>query len=800
MERRTFFSMAIAGVSLALGATRGEAQRAYPERSSITTGGSTGPRPLRDRFADVFTVLDYGAKADGVTDDTDAINAALAACYNAGGGLVFVPHGKYLIRGKIVQGANTTLCCDSGTVLVRGAAGGFWANWLGYKTDYTGKNNLEAPSGYAGHGNIAVIGGVWDMKGYEFGGSANGFTIGYADGVLFRDIVIKNGVGAHAVDMCASRHVLIDNCRFLGCCKPSAPHKECIQLDHCAMNSTFFGARDGTPCYDVVIRNCYCGPNPDRRSDGSWPVFVGSHGAHEKGQTRDILVEGCVCDFSANSTQTAMVHAYAWKNVTVKSCTVHGTKVLQCTSVSPSNANMASYRGNENILVEGCTCDHPLAVYSSLPADYTAASNAGRNKNITVSGCTLDGMVEIQGFDGVKIANCTIKNARAQSLFLVACANMTVTGNIIEAGAVQIQSNPDAAALLAHWNYGHLSVVGNTFLNSIIFLRFPLRSVVVADNAAPASTKSFLQCNSVSDTSIAVSGNVYSQDPEAGKAYFIVSNSYSDNFLLSGNKIDLSKNGAIAAANTTRAARDIKLTPVLFKNELNYGGEAPIQFDTFSGVKIAWKQGGRLTFGSYKEDITSKNKNFTEQYACDTGGFFPAADNVRKLGTNRYRWSTVYAGSGIINTSDEREKTQIGPVEDAVMRAWGRVDFQQFKFRDAVASKGADGARIHTGIVAQRVKEAFEAEGLDASGFALFCYDEWQDEYETRTVIDADARYDHEGNEISPAISHKEQVLVRSAGSRYGIRYDEALALECAYQRWKLSQLEAQIRELTGKG
>lgn len=135
----------------------------------------------------------------------------------------------------------------------------------------------------------------------------------------------------------------------------------------------------------------------------------------------------------------------------------------------------------------------------------------------------------------------------------------------------------------------------------------------------------------------------------------------------------------------------------------------------------------------------------------------PSTDNTRDLGSGAFRWRTVYAGTGTINTSDEREKQQIKPIDDAVLRAWSRVEYVQFKFNDAVELKG-DGARWHTGLIAQKVKEAFEAEGLDAFEYGLLCYDEWKDDPVQGFV----------------------------AGDRYGIRYEEALALECAYLRAKL--------------
>lgn len=66
--------------------------------------GSTTARSLADRFSDVINVKDFGAKGDGVTDDTAAIQVAVNK-----GGTVFLPAGVYIVKGIIVSD-NTTLC------------------------------------------------------------------------------------------------------------------------------------------------------------------------------------------------------------------------------------------------------------------------------------------------------------------------------------------------------------------------------------------------------------------------------------------------------------------------------------------------------------------------------------------------------------------------------------------------------------------------------------------------------------------------------------------------------------------
>ena len=64
-----------------------------------------------------FSVLDYGAKGDGTTLDTSAINQAIAACGEAGGGQVLLPPGRYL-TGTLHLTNHLTLFLAAGATLV----------------------------------------------------------------------------------------------------------------------------------------------------------------------------------------------------------------------------------------------------------------------------------------------------------------------------------------------------------------------------------------------------------------------------------------------------------------------------------------------------------------------------------------------------------------------------------------------------------------------------------------------------------------------------------------------------------
>jgi len=155
----------------------------------------------------------------------------------------------------------------------------------------------------------------------------------------------------------------------------------------------------------------------------------------------------------------------------------------------------------------------------------------------------------------------------------------------------------------------------------------------------------------------------------------------------------------------------------------------------------------------------------------------PTSTNKVCLGYSGRLWKQLYAGTATINTSDERKKSDIAPVDDVVLDAWGSVNFVQYRFNDAISEKGS-GARLHNGLIAQDIDRAFKDNNLDASKYGLFCYDEWEEEPE---------RIGDDGEVIQEA---------QPAGNQYALRYEEALCMEAAYQRRRADRAEARLAAL----
>ncbi|MEL4871317.1 tail fiber domain-containing protein [Pantoea agglomerans] len=221
----------------------------------------------------------------------------------------------------------------------------------------------------------------------------------------------------------------------------------------------------------------------------------------------------------------------------------------------------------------------------------------------------------------------------------------------------------------------------------------------------------------------------------------------------------------------------------------------PGNFQLISGRNTTGSQKD-LVFDNSGDSAYFRRSNSVKLIEWTTNYFAPGTANAIQCGTTTRLWSGGFTQTAFTVTSDERHKIGITPftVEgndrkiempddgfdeiEALLDAWGEVDYAMYQFKDMAEEKGVDKARWHFGVVAQRVFEALTRHGLQWDKYAFICYDEWGAR---------DNQYDDNGNLMEPA---------REAGSKYGIRYEEALVLEASYIRRKLRQLEKLTRSL----
>lgn len=208
---------------------------------------------------------------------------------------------------------------------------------------------------------------------------------------------------------------------------------------------------------------------------------------------------------------------------------------------------------------------------------------------------------------------------------------------------------------------------------------------------------------------------------------------------------------------------------VYYSDRLSNGGVLIYKIDalgrTYSpygtALSPAYSFNGDEDTGMYR--ISNNAIAFTTggvvRWLIDSAGhFWPASDNSYSVGTPSNRCSVIYAATGTINTSDEREKTflQIDQSEkEAALEI--KANLRKFKFNSSIEEKG-ENARIHFGASAQQVGDIMKSHGLDPNKYGFYCYDEWN---ELPEIKDANGDITQE---------------YRPAGNRYGLRYEELLA------------------------
>ncbi len=181
---------------------------------------------------------------------------------------------------------------------------------------------------------------------------------------------------------------------------------------------------------------------------------------------------------------------------------------------------------------------------------------------------------------------------------------------------------------------------------------------------------------------------------------------------------------------------------------------------------------------------------------CTSAGV--GTNGVTDLGGNSNRFEDVYA-SGTIYDSDRNLKQDIEELSEAELRVATACKglIRKYRWIKRVEEKGED-ARIHVGIIAQELRDAFTAEGLDAGRYGMFISNTWWETNEEVAAVEAvDAVYetqtDEEGNEtqvlISEAVEAQEAYIDRiiydtaeeapegaTEVTQLGVRYTQLLA------------------------
>ena len=183
-------------------------------------------------------VKHMGAKGDGATDDTTALQNALNLQ-----GTIFIPNGTYLVTTPLAVLSNTHIIMEDGAILKRNANVRFCIFYSYYTAQTTA---------YNGQHDITIEGGTLDLgTGYSYGGCGLGFQ--HCQNILIKNVTFKHtNKTYHCIDCGGSKNVRIENCIFTDHLTDGTI-AEMLQIDRTAYGSFPIPASypaEGSACYD----------------------------------------------------------------------------------------------------------------------------------------------------------------------------------------------------------------------------------------------------------------------------------------------------------------------------------------------------------------------------------------------------------------------------------------------------------------------------------------------------------------------------------------------------------------------
>ncbi len=192
------------------------------------------------------------------------------------------------------------------------------------------------------------------------------------------------------------------------------------------------------------------------------------------------------------------------------------------------------------------------------------------------------------------------------------------------------------------------------------------------------------------------------------------------------------KDTIYAKGNQSSAYVDLKL-----ENENASGNGARFRavkgdFTATLQVQPAYKRTSMVIEDNSGSSLESVGVYVTNETGLSQGSFIPLGSMLSgtnsniNLGGANLQWDNGYISGGAWTGSDRNLKQDIEELSEAERRVATSLKslMKKFRLKDAVVKKGDD-ARIHIGVIAQDVKAAFEAEGLDAYRYAILGEDTW---------------------------------------------------------------------------
>lgn len=693
---------------------------------SVLATGSTTARTLANRFADVVNIKDFGAVGDGVTNDTAAINSAIATLTDYK--TLFFPSGKYKVTaGGISPFANLHHICVAGegrsSVIYNDETGGPNGFFV-FQTscDFVTIRDFDivgsATSRYYGVGirlysSDSIISNVRITKTSDLG------------------ILISNEQGGY------TRRVIVDNCHAYEV-RGDGFHvghvTDCV-ISNC---STFSSWDDGIGIGDDNASGNY----PDRIQVSNFtsiqagnPASGGTNGVGIRifdGASNVNIIGGIIKE----SAQSGFYTGRFWttdtynKNILVEGLQVYSclqvvgnignidvkwadnVSLVNCWSESPAQAfsSCFAFSDCQNLTVKSCTAKNPTVRGFMTNDGYTIdVANTWSNwefSSNTVIGTPTDAPYYIVAPIGKSISNLImVNNTEIGSTF----TNFITTGRL---STEAIIANNTSISGKAIFNNGS-GIVPRTFNNN-----FGVRGVNNTANGVDA-----LVNNTSGDSNTGIGAGTLETNTSGYGNTALGRNSLNlntDGYWNSAIGLSALRNNGSAHSNTAIGTGALEsnvsgnLNTGIGRNALN----SNVSFSNCSGLGYNAQVSGSNQIRIGDTNITSvtcqTNAWSDQRDKADIRNTVLGLDFVKSLRPVDFKWDF---------REDYRAEMPIAPSEDATEeeKAAYEIAKAQWLENSKWANLVHDGThkrnRFHHGLIAQEVKALIEQTGVDFGGF-----------------------------------------------------------------------------------
>ena len=690
----------------------------------VTATGSTTSRSLKDRFADTVNVKDFGAVGDGVTNDTAAIQAAIAKAESNSGGVVYFPDQYYILTSRIEIPSGVTLRgrgCDewepiypsrpkkwNGTNLIFKGTGTKQVQFDGITSAQHGGGWREDPDN---------LGSYLKLTSFQ---NSNASGAAPATNRQF-SVAVSNKEGA--------RYIGVADLRIVNWSGVDG------RSGHSDRNSTSLG-----DAWDIglLLNNSEYAIIDNVQVVGDWREFAHLEVATTIAESRSERNRRVRCKF-----QGRVGYGVRAPDRWSVSATTSSSATITWSSESYWQST-GSFRGSNNV------------TYS-----YTGTNRSG--DNLVFTGVTPDptGIFQIRhassGFGNTELQDCYVYGLDHVS------GNPASFFGLINSSALEASGFPLRGVKFinfkAHTSESVVSRLHDCADFSFVSPQFEGGGFMIASPVAVEATYAIAPAGETRNLVTLSDIGIAAQDlrlflPRSGLIQGLSVSPAED---LTGDLVitpTRDSQDIVLQTKDDSAGLYVRRSTGVDSVRVTNSGNFVIQNDgqlSFSGGT------GYLNVDA-SQNFQIRNSTTTRiQLFGASGNWGAGADNTQTFGTAGLRWSTFFAGNGAINTSDANEKQDIRSLTDAEKQVAIRLKSQikAFRFKDAVEKKG-DKARIHFGVIAQDVWAAFQAERLDGFSYGVLCHDTWWTDDNGNIV---------EENQDG-ATEHR----------RFGIRYDQLLA------------------------